>query len=190
MPDMAKELKIGLAVLLSILGVLAAVSVIGSFAQRNFAISSMTTDKAEVVTRAKAIADYALPSGYEPAMAMTMDAVKIAAFHDKANTGAILFLQVSQAATAEEVEQAVNRALARQELNGTVKWSPSAQATVTIAGQPIAVKVADGKDDNGNAMKSLRGTFEGQRGKVAVFILGTASSWPQNTLDAFLGSLK
>ena len=81
--DMAKELKIGLAVLLSILGLLAAVSVIGSFAQRNFAIKGMTQDKVEVETSAKAIADFTLPSGYEPAMAMTMDAVKIASFHDK-----------------------------------------------------------------------------------------------------------
>ena len=53
---MAKELKIGLAVLLSILGVLAAVSIIGNFAQRNFAIKGVTKDKTEVQTRAKAIA--------------------------------------------------------------------------------------------------------------------------------------
>jgi hypothetical protein len=186
---MAKELKIGLAVLLSILGILAVVSVIGSFAQRNFAIKGVTQDKAEVEASAKAIADYTLPSGYEPAMAMTMDAVKIASFHDKANTGAILFLQVPQAATPDDIEQAVNRALARQELNGTVKWSPSTQATMTIAGKPVMMKAADGKDDNGNAMKSLRGVYEGKNGRVALFIIGSASSWTQSNVDAFLGSL-
>ena len=186
---MAKELKIGLAVLLSILGVLAVVSAIGSFAQRNFAIKGMTQDKVEVETSAKAIADFALPSGYEPAMAMTMDAVKIASFHDKANTGAILFLQIPQTATPDEIEQAVNRALARQELNGTVKWSPSTQTTVTIAGKPVTMKVADGKDDNGNAMKSLRGVYEGKNGRVALFIIGSANSWTQSNVDAFLASL-
>ena len=87
---MAKELKIGLVVLLSILTVVAAVNAIGNFAQRNFAIKGMTRDKAEIERSAKTIADYALPSGYEPAMTMTMDAVKLAAFHDKANTGAML----------------------------------------------------------------------------------------------------
>ena len=50
--------------------------------------------------------------------------------------------------------------------------------------------IIDGKDGNGNAMKSWRGVFEGQRGKVAVFILGSASSWTQANLDAFLGSLR
>ena len=187
---MAKELKIGLAVLLSILGLLAAVSVIGSFAQRNFAIKGMTRDKADIERSAKAIADYALPSGYEPGMAMTMDAVKMASFHDKANTGVILLLQLPQAATPDDVEQAINRALARQELTGTVKWSPSTQVTATIAGKPVALKTADGKDDTGNAMKSWRGEFVGKNGRVALFIIGTASSWPQTSLDAFLSSLK
>jgi hypothetical protein len=186
---MAKELKVGLAVLLSILGVLAAVSVIGSFVQRNFAINGMTKDKAEVEASAKAIADYALPAGYEPAMAMTMDAVKIASFHDAANTGAILLLHLPANATPTDIEQAINRAMARQELTGTVKWSPSRQETMTIAGQNVRMKVADGADDNGNAMTSLSGTFEGKRGKVAVFILGSASSWTKENVSAFLASL-
>jgi hypothetical protein len=186
---MAKELKIGLAVLLSILGVLAAVSVIGSFVQRNFAVNGMTKDKAEVEASAKTIADYALPSGYAPAMAMTMDGFKAASFHDVTNTGAILFLQIPETANEQQIEQTTNRALARQELNGTVKWSPSEQKTVTIAGQPVVVKMAAGKDDNGNAMTSLRGVFAGKRGRVVVFVLGSANSWPQEKLDAFLGSL-
>jgi hypothetical protein len=187
---MAKELKIGLAVLLSILGVLAVVTGIGSFAQRNFAISDVTKDKADIEASARAIADFVLPAGYEPALAMTMDGFKTASFHDVANTGAILFLQVPATASEAQIEQTTNRALARQELNGTVKWSPSEQKTVTIAGKPVVVKMTAGKDDNGNAMTSLRGVFEGKRGRVALFILGNANSWPQAKLDAFLGSFE
>ena len=187
---MAKELKIGLSVLLSILAILAIVSAISSFAHRNFAINAVTNNAAEIETSARQITSYALPTGYAPAMAMTMDGVKVASFHDKANTGAILLLQLPQAATEADSEQAIGRAMARQELNGTVKWSPSQPKTMTIAGKPTTVRVADGADDQGNAIKSVRGVFTGQSGKVAVFIMGKASTWTDESLNTFLGSLK
>lgn len=187
---MAKELKIGLSVLLSILAILAIVSAVSSFAQRNFAINAVTTNATDVEASAKQIAAYTLPDGYMPAMTMKMDGVKVAAFHDKANTGAILLLQMPPAATETDIEQAISRALARQELNGTVKWQPSQPKAVTIDGKPITVRIADGKDDQGNAIKSLRGAFAGKSGKVALFIMGKASAWTDEKVNAFLGSLK
>ncbi|MFC1975522.1 hypothetical protein ACFLXQ_03880 [Chloroflexota bacterium] len=183
---------VGLVVLCVCLGVEAAVLFRSAtpLIQKSVSVSE---DPEEIAEIAKDIVDYDLPPGYREQFGMSFFSFDFVGFGptDSKSPGIMLMQFPNNAGLSqEEMELQMHQSLQQQ--TGQRDWQMQVvdQLTTTIRDQTVTLTISEGTDDKGENMRQISGTFEGKNGIVLLMIMGKQQTWDQESIDAFLSSLR
>jgi len=155
------------------------------------ASTAMSTDRTTIEQVAGGIAGYRLPAGYEPIMSINLNTVKMAIFGHDRNNSMISLMALPANASQNDVEDAIAQVVERQTKSSitAVNWTKNETKIVTVSNQSYSVKISEGTDSQGNAMRRLTGVLPAQNGSVGLYVMGATKTWDQTALDGFLASL-
>jgi len=186
-------LGLGAAALFCLCAAGAAVLVFYQMGQR--VQEGMKTDPESAAQAAHEIADYDLPAGYQEQMAMDLfvySFVIIAPSQPGANFNGpmIMLAQFQAGADPEEMEKQIQQSFEQQAGNNGVEMKLIEVKEMVIRGEEVPVAIYEGTDQNGLVMRQLITTFPGKDGVAMLMIMGPASGWDQNVMDAFIESIR
>jgi len=165
---------------------MAAVTRVAKYMEEN-----MSEDPTQVSASAAAIAAFDLPAGYQPGFTMDIAGMKMVAF-TRNEDSVIMFMQVptSMQADPELMRQQMERAFQNQFNVGSSQMKVVDQIETEIMGQPATLTISEATPDNGSAQRQLTTTFNGDNGLIMLMMMGPASTWDQDEVDAFIGSIR
>lgn len=155
------------------------------------ASNAISTDRATIELVAGEIAGYRLPAGYEPIMSIDLNTLKMAIFGHDSNNSMISLMALPANASEGDVESAIAQVVETQTKSSisAVNWTKSETKIVTVSHQSYSVKISEGTDSQGNAMRRITGVLPAQDRSVGLYVMGATKTWDQAALDGFLASL-
>jgi hypothetical protein len=181
---------VGALVLVCVLGAIATFAIVGSL---GFAVArTVETNPAQVSVAANHIADFDLPSGYQPEASIDFGGYVFVSYAPRDGHSHIMFVQAPASANLDQaaLEQYVQQAAQTRGYNRQTRTQVVGQRQATICGQAVTLVVQEGTNSDGAANRSLSGVFRGKGGPTLVSVESPISRWNQEEVDAFLASIR
>ena len=152
------------------------------------------TDPVQAAEVARTLIDFDLPPGYQPEKVMKFkeemaDAVIIVSqahpsdlIYISRTPDGILANDAWRTRYEERGAQAIADLLYDTETISTT--------TTTVRGQSTTLRLLEGTDKNGQAVKQLACMFEGKSGEILLVMVASQATWDQEMVDDFLKSIR
>jgi hypothetical protein len=170
-----------------------AIALVGFYWVGQQVSESIVEEPAQVREVATGMVDYELPPGLSEQFGMSFFGLfDMVSFSDEANKLVIMMMQfsksagVNQAQMEQQMEEQMQQRLGRQNLDlQTVDTIET-----TIRDQAVTLTVREGSDEEGESMRQLSGVFTGKGGPVLLMVMAPQENWNQESIDAFIASLR
>lgn len=151
------------------------------------------TDPVQAAEIARALIDFDLPPDYQPERVMKLKegvAVAVIIVSQAHPSDLIYMSQTPDGILANDewrtkYEQRGAQAIADQ-LYDTETISTT---TTTIRGQPTTLRLLEGTDKNGQAVKQLACMFNGKSSEILLVVVASQATWDRALVDNFLNSI-
>lgn len=179
----------GALLLLCVCGAVAAIGVLGSLGTR--VARAVDLNPVQVESDASRIADFELPAGYTSEGAINIAGFLIVSYSPGDKHSHIVLVQAPANAHLDqaELEQYAQQAAAQRGYNRQTRSQVVGQQKATIRGQSVTLVIQEGTNSDGEAYRSLTGSFPGKGGTALVSFESPISRWDQAVVDAFLASI-
>lgn len=152
------------------------------------------TDPALAAEVAHGLLDFDLPPDYQPEKVLNLkegiaDAVVLVS---QAHPSDLIFISqtpegiLSNDEWRTKYEERAAHAIADQLYDTKTISTQSA----TVRGQPTTLRLLEGTDQNGQAVKQLACMFNGKTGEILLVLVANRSTWDQEMVEAFLASIR
>ena len=192
---MSKQTKI-------IIGVIAGIAIlcliacgVGFLLFRNFStqvasqIEESSNDPESVNANAAAMAEFTLPSGFEPQGSMDIFGMKMAMYTNSSNNHFLSMIQMPGITEMnEETIRQMREGMERGSSRGLQNLRIIETREMTIRGEPAQMILQEGTDDGSN-VRQLMVVFEGKGGMTMMMIVGDANTWDQAAYDNMVNSI-
>ena len=155
----------------------------------------MKTDPEAAAEVAHTIAEYDLPEGYQEKMAMEIMFYSLVMIGPENTSGSVngpvfMLAQFQAGLNQEQMEQQIRRSFEQQAGNRALNMSLVKVEEVTIRGEETQVATYEGSDENGFVIRQVLASFPGKGGTAMLMIMGSAESWDQDMVEAFIESIR
>jgi hypothetical protein len=200
---MSRNAKIGIGVVIGILGMCACVCLagfagLGLYGDRILEQMAVQ-DPQQARQQAAAMMEYDLPPGFSEQGLVNFITGKMLVIHDApagsqaSPTAVILITQLSSSAMlkSEQFREQFQAGLQQAMRGEDIAWRLVGKTTTAIRGQQVQIYTYEGEDEQGRTMRQMAtDVFQGKTGLLFISIIGTAQDWRQDRLDAFLASIQ
>ena len=189
-PIMSKTTKIILGAVAAVIVLCIGVSIAGGLLAGNALKDVTTQDPDKVRERAAQIAEFTVPAGFEPAMAVSVLGVNMPMYINDRQGASLFFIQVPAAAGANADATIQNSIDNNFSQGAKIHWSSVGDANFKIRGAAVVGRTRLGELENGTKVKMIQVPFAGKGGPAAVLLMAPESLWDQKQVDAVLASIK
>ena len=158
-----------------------------------------TNDAAEVAKRADEIANFDLPDGYQPQMAISLQIpftatpfMTMVGFGPAQGESNLVLIQMGKFVDRDQLKMQMDVQMAQQGKQAKqVKVTDSREVEVEIHGQPATFHIQQAEDIN-NKKKYIQveGTFEGKLGAAMLFSQLNADKYSEDDAEKLVRSIK
>ena len=152
------------------------------------------TDPALAAEVARGLLDFDLPPDYKPEKALKFqegvaDAVILVS---QAHPSDLIFIsQTPQGILANDAWRARYEERAAHAIAGQLYDTETVGIqSATVRGQPTALRLLEGNDQNKQAVRQLACMFQGKSGEILLVIVASQSTWDQSMVEDFLSSIR
>ncbi|HEU4324686.1 MAG TPA: hypothetical protein VFS21_16195 [Roseiflexaceae bacterium] len=180
-----------------VIGVLVAICVAAYLAFSMFNLGGMVrasfwnNDPQQAAQIGRELLDYSLPAGLQEQKYMDAQQTRmvlIAPASQPDDLQIVLVkppLNLNDPEWSDEIEESWTKRIEAHTYTTQVVSTQSA----TIAGQPTELKIREGQDETGQAIRQVTGIIPGRSGSIVLVIVGKQAAWNQALVDQFLLSL-
>lgn len=147
------------------------------------------TDATAVAAAGEEIADYTLPPGFGDGYTATLAGFSLVSYTGGDGRTHIYLMQAPSTLELDR-EQLENR---MRETAGTDEWTDLTvveRRSRQIRGEETTLVISEGVNQDGRRYRSAAAFFTGEGGPALVNVSGPAATWDQDTVNAFLDSLR
>ncbi len=192
MSSSAKVL-IGIAAVIVLLCVGAGIVLVGSVGAMGMFVSrTVQSEPGKVAATAAKIAEFTLPSGYGPEAAVEIAGYQFVSYAPGDGHSHIMLIQVPKGALADQatLEQYLQQATPSRNSDRRIRSTVVGQTQATVRGQKVTLVLSEGTNSDGQPYRTLTGVFQGRGGPALLSIESPASTWNQDTVNAFVASIR
>lgn len=153
------------------------------------------TDPVLAAQTAKTLIDFDLPPGYQPE--------KVLKLNEDASADAVILTSQAHPSDMIYIARTPSGILANEEwrtkyeVRGAHNIADQLYdtetvntTTATVRGQPTTLRLLEGLDQNGQAVRQLACMFNGKSGEILVVVVASQFNWDQAMVDHFLNSIR
>jgi hypothetical protein len=152
------------------------------------------SDPAQAAEAARALVDFDLPPGYQPEKLMRLKGETALAviLASQAHPGDLIIIsQTPDGILANEAWRTKYEVRGAHQIAGQLYDTETVDTTTaTVRGQPTTLRLLEGLDQNGQAVRQLACMFNGKSGEILLVMVASQSSWDQAMVDRFLSSIR
>lgn len=192
---MSRNSKIIIAVIagLFLLCACGAVATFGLLGATGVAIGrAVEPSPVKVSVAAGRIADFDLPSGYRPDVAIDVAGYTFVSYAPGDGHSHIMLIQAPPSVSIDQtaLDHYAQQAGVRRNYEQHVQVGVVGQTQATIRGQAVTLTIGEGTNSDGQAYRTMTGIFQGKGGPALISVESPISSWDQATVDAFIASIR
>ncbi len=187
------KLIIAMAAVLVLLCAGAALVMAGSLGALGLVVSrTVQSEPAQVAATAAKIAEFSLPTDYKPEAAVEIAGYQYVSYAPGDGHSHIMLVQAPAGAIPDQatLEQYAQQAAPQRGYNRTTHSQVVGQTQATIRGQPVTLVESQGINSDGQTYRSLTGVFQGRGGTALLSIESPISNWNQESMNAFIASIR
>jgi hypothetical protein len=168
------------------------VAVFGLGAAGSFIARTVVTSASEVADIGSGIADYTLPEGYTHQFAMSFLGFSLVAYTPADEHSHLMLMQFPATTRIDqlEMERQMRQATRDRGRNWDVDMHVVERRQATIRGQEVTLTVSEGVNGDGEDYRAVTGIFQGKRGPTLLAMSAPVSQWDNETVDAFIASIR
>lgn len=148
-----------------------------------------TNDSQHVTDTASKIADFDLPAEYVPEFSAAMSGYTVAAYKGPSGPSHLFLIQSEKASDGSELEKMLNQ-LAPGSSDPSTGMTVIENHTAIVRGQEANVIISEGLNSDNITYRQATVGFQGKGGPALLVFSDTVESWNQETVDAFLQSIR
>jgi len=151
---------------------------------------SFKTDPASIAQVSDKIAQFDVPAGYKPSMAMSLLSYDTVILAPSSGQGDQMIILMQMNGVSVPDPEAMRRQLEQQsgQSGNNMKVVDSYQTT--IRGQSSNVTVEESDGSQGYILRQLFAVFKGNQGAAILMVQGRKDSWDQTLVDNFIASIR
>jgi hypothetical protein len=143
---------------------------------------------------ARALIDFDLPPGYQPekVLKLTGGAADAIIIVNQVHPSDLIFIaQTPDGILAHDEWRTRYEERGAQAIADQLYDTETISTTTTmIRGQPTTLRLLEGTDMNGQAVKQLACMFKGKSGEILLVMVASQATWDQAVVDNFLDSIR
>ena len=191
---MSRTTKIILGILAGLALLCICVVVAAALIIPNMIKQAVITDPAQISTISDRIAQYAVPQGYKQ-VAMSFlgfDTIIIAPEGGQADQMYMLMqFPPSANLSQEQMQSELQKAMSQQSQRNNINFQVIETSQTPIRGQLSTLVISEGADQkSGKTFRQAIASFAGNNGTAIVMYMTPSESWNQDSLHAFLASIR
>lgn len=153
--------------------------------------NSVIDDPQQAADMGAEVAEFDLPSGFQPVGGMDLMGMKMAMYGSDDNQAMIILMKVPGVSSVndvnmDEMREQMTRGMGRQ--MGDVRVIDEYEAT--IRGEPGQVVIQEGTSSEGVLTRMLVAVFEGKNGLSMIMIMSPADEWDQDMAADVIRSIR
>lgn len=152
------------------------------------------TDPAQAAKAARALVDFDLPPGYQPEKLMRLKgemAMAVILTSQDHPDNLIIISQTPDGILANEAWRTKYEVRGAHQIAGELYDTETVDTiTTTVRGQPTVLRLLEGIDQDGQAVRQLACMFRGKSGEILLVMVASESSWDQALVERFLRSIR
>lgn len=152
------------------------------------------TDPAQAAEAARALVDFDLPPGYQPEKLMRPkgEIALAVILASQAHPGDLIIIsQTPDGILANEAWRTKYEVRGAHQVAGQFYDTETVDTTAaTVRGQPTTLRLLEGLDQNGQAVRQLACMFRGKSGEILLVVVASRSTWDQAMVENFLDSIR
>ncbi len=153
-------------------------------------MQSVTVDPTGMAQVSSRIADFDVPPGYRPEMAMSIFSYDYVVLVPESSTETMTFLLMQFKGMNMPDPQQMQQALEEQSGRQGIGMHVVNSYQTTIRGESTTVTIEESSAGSATAFRQLLAVFQGRQGPTMLMIQGTAGSWDQALADRFIASIR
>ncbi len=153
---------------------------------------SIRSDAQHVNTAAAKIAEFSLPAGYASEATAEVGGYLYVSYAPGDGHSHIILVQAPQNADVDQatLEKYIQQAGQNRGYNRQTRTQVVGQKQATVRGQTITFVINEGTNSDGQAYRSMTGSFQGKGGAALLSIESPIGSWNQAAVDQFIASIR
>ncbi len=146
---------------------------------------------ADAAQKAANIADFALPDGYQPEMALEMAGYTIVSYNPGDGHSHLYLIQAptSEDVTPEKLEEMLSQARTGQKDN-TTRLTVVEKRAGTIRGQAATLVISEGTNGDGDAYRQMTTAFKGKGGPALLVLEEPLTRWDDTRMTQLIASIQ
>jgi hypothetical protein len=145
----------------------------------------------DVAGKAASIADFNVPEGYQPEMALSLAGYTIVSYNPGDGQGHLYLIQApaSQDVTPEKLEEQLSGVKVGQKDHYS-RQTVVETRPVTIRGQETTLVISEGTNGEGDSYRQLTTAFQGKGGLALLVLEEPVDRWDNQRVDELVASIK
>lgn len=148
-----------------------------------------TNDSQHVTDAASKIADFDQPADFVPQFTATMSGYTVAAYQGPSGPSHLFFIQSEKEADGSELQKMLTQ-LAPGASDPNTHMTVIENRTATVRGQEVNVVISEGVNSENVPYRQVTVGFQGKGGPAMLVFSDSVERWDQETVDAFLQSIR
>ncbi len=135
--------------------------------------------------------DYDLPAGYREQKGLDIQGSRTVIIASQSHPEDLILLEQGGVSSGVPGDTSTAEEIYGSNIDDRpLDTHPAGTQLATIRDQDVTLKLREGTDENGNAIRMLIGTFAGKNGDLLLVIVGNEDRWDQEMVDQFLASIR
>jgi hypothetical protein len=150
--------------------------------------TTINTNTDKVVSVAAEIADFDLPSGYQPEFSASLEGYTLVSYNPGDGHSHLYLIQSEKESDGEKLASMVEQ-IAPGSYDPQTRMTVIETRPVTVRRQEVTLVISEGVTSEGETYHQVTLAFQGKGGPALLMLSEPVTSWNQQTVDAFIASI-